>query len=88
MREVILNITCDMCADPVPEAEVLTLSGSYLGSRKRLVMDLCTSCANDYTRFEVEAQTTEAKTWKCDTCAKSYATQRGLNHHKTKAGHH
>lgn len=80
MRRVRIEVLCDACATSIDEeveganSVTLTIRGG------QWEMDLCDACLGGGFFQEARRKTDE---FACD-CGKSFATQRGLSHHRTR----
>ena len=93
MRELSLTYICDSCASRYSGDESHQVTNfTYTDNSTLMEVDLCRQCEPDLSNARTvtikQPSKPKGKPYICNTCGKSYGTQRGLNHHKTKAGHH
>lgn len=84
MRIVTITKECDRCGrDDNKAAEMgdKIVSVQLTTGATELEADLCSGCLTDITfGFREKSKT-------CNTCSRSYGTERGLSAHQTRTGH-
>lgn len=90
MRRVSIMVACDACQSEITEEEDGASTVRFTARGQEREIDLCDDCL--YGTFLQEARSVtnrknRAKEFTCDFCGKSFTTQRGLSHHKTRQAH-
>jgi hypothetical protein len=89
MRRVSIVVMCDACQEDIEEESEGDSVVRIIARGEEKELDLCNECL--YGTFLQEARPVtnrkkrkKTKEFSCDECDKAFATERGLNHHRTR----
>jgi hypothetical protein len=89
MRSISIVVTCDACGDEIEEEVEGASAIRFTVRGDEREMDLCDECLGGTFLQEARPVMNRKKRkatgeFVCDQCGKTFGTQRGLSHHKTR----
>ena len=94
MRRVSIVVTCDCCRDEIEEETEGDSTVRFTVRGEEREMEMCGECVGGSFLQEArpennrkkrkKAKDTSPDEFECDDCDKTFGTQRGLNHHRTR----